>query len=107
MLLGVVLVVVALVGVVDVLAGVVLVVVAFVDVVDMARLVAVMLVVIALVDVMDMFASVMFVVVAFVDVVLCSHHSYLLGEFPVTDRKLEYLTSLGCIKNRRLSSPMD
>ena len=107
MLLGVVLVVVALMGVVDVFAGVVFVVVAFVDVVDVARLVAVMLVVVALVDVMDMLASVMLVVVAFVDVVLCSHHSYLLVIFPITGRKPEYLTSLGCLKSAGLSSPFD
>ena len=67
-------VVVALVGVVDVLAGVVLVPVALVDVVDVSRLVPVVFVLVALVHIVDMFTGVVFVLVAFMGVVLRSNH---------------------------------
>ena len=80
MLLGVVLVVIAFVGVVDVLAGVVLVVVALVDIVHVAGLIAVMLVVVAFVSVMNVFTSVMFVVVTLVGAVLRFYHSCLLRQ---------------------------
>ena len=99
MFFSVVLVIIALVGIVDVLARMVLMAVALMNVMHMARFVAMMFMAIALVDVMYMFARVVFVLVALVGVVIRAYHpDHLAVNCTKRYRVHQMLMTIACIK---------